>query len=292
MSNTLNFDLSLMGLGIGINHKIDEQETRTETHHRTEFFAQEVTLIVNAKLELEGAIIDGKVVKIDAKEILVEDVIDTVKSKNHFMQSGIDIMINFWNGFSISPQVSFGIGGSAKKNNLVQFISSITGQDVEIVAEKVTASLNQVTGSEDLKLFTEQRIITNRPKSSLHHQAWSLTGSVGIGLDGKINPSIIPMFEQDGARTSAIISTDLLEGLSTIHDWLDKIFNQPETTPNIKQIFNDPSDKIKSTQSEDDKQKLKDEQRKRIEKLDAEIMEGPKAKEYLDQNNEAKNMPY
>ena len=96
-------------------------------------------------------------------------------------------------------------------------------------AEKLTASLDAITGQEQVKIVAQERIATIRPAPHFHHQGWSIGASVSIGKDGKINPGFTPSFTEDGRRISATISEDLFTGFEAIIDKLTETFREIDT---------------------------------------------------------------
>jgi hypothetical protein len=182
--------------------------------------------MIDQGLTLQWAVIDVDVVRIDG-DSTIEDVVDKVRSRENFQQAGIGIAFNFWTG-TLSPYASVRAGRDVKDSDLVRFISQITGQDVEITAEKITASLDAITGHEQLRVLAKEKIVTDRPAPKFHHQGWSIGASVCIGKDGKINPSITPSFTEDGRRISAVVSADLFRGLNAIANTVTGNYAQQE----------------------------------------------------------------
>jgi hypothetical protein len=220
------FNLSLSSISAGVGVSSGSNEQRIETHHKSFFHGSNVTFMVDEGLTLQGAVIDGKVVRIDG-DVTIEDVVDKVRSREKFQQADIGIAFNFWTGV-LSPYASVRVGRDVQDSDLVRFISQITGQNVEITAEKITASLDAITGQEQLQVLAKERIVTDRPAPKFHHQAWSIGASVSIGKDGKFNPSITPSFTEDGRRISAVISADLFRGLNAIANTVTGNYAQQE----------------------------------------------------------------
>ena len=248
--NTINFDISLNGVSVGVSHMDGESKQDVSIHHATEFHAEEVTLVINKKLELEGAMIDGEAIDIEAEEITVKDVINRVKSRSNFVQVGVGVMFSFWGG-GFSPQVSASTGDGVKDSDLVQFVSGITGQDVEVTAKKITASLEAITGKVNVDEFVE----IQRPTSSKSESAWSVGGSFSVGKDGVPNPGLTFSHQEDDKRISSIISADLFEGLKEIGKWLDEKFgDMEETTRSVEKIL-PKEEKIKKKQTKEEESK-------------------------------------
>ena len=124
-------------------------------------------------------------------------------------------------------RLSYFVGSDkVKESDFVQFVSGITGQDVEVTAEKITASLDAITG----KVNADEFIETQRPTSSKSESACSIGASFSVGKDGVPNPGLTFSHQEDDVRISAIIFADLFEGLKAISEWLDEKFYDEETS--------------------------------------------------------------
>ena len=140
--NGFDFTLSLSGLSIGPRVTSGTQVSTQVTPDSTSFFGQNIMLIMDNKLELEGAIVDGTHVNIGAAEVAVKNVLETAASKSDFESFGIGIAI----GWSGSPMLTFtaGVGHNLKVNEFVRVISGITGKSISVVAKQISADLNQI----------------------------------------------------------------------------------------------------------------------------------------------------
>ena len=175
--------------------------------------------MVNDKLDLEGAVIDGRVVNVSAKEVLVRTVLDKFESSQSTKGFSVGVMMS-WQGAS-NPQISFNSQNKREGSNLIGFVSKITGVDATIVAENIASDLNEIIDKAEGKEF---RTSTTHGMSG--GISWSPDG------EGKLQPNVYanPYYENlnpDGTTTrmSAIISSDVVEGLRDAVQWMERELN-------------------------------------------------------------------
>ena len=105
ISDVIGVSFSLSGVSLNMEHSEFEGKESNETHSKTELWGNRVTLVVNDKLDLEGAVIDGRVVNVSAKEVLVRTVLDKFESSQSTKGFSVGVMMS-WQGAS-NPQISF-----------------------------------------------------------------------------------------------------------------------------------------------------------------------------------------
>jgi hypothetical protein len=222
-SDALSFDISLSGLSLMTGTAEMNQEDEQLMPQQSSFFGQEVIVVVNDRLEIEGTIIDGQQVEVEMPEVLAKNVLEKIRTKTDSVSFGVGVAIG-WDG-QVRPAFNIGVEKGLKDSSLAKFVSGITGERVEIVANRIVANLDQITARGELLMKGTRIDNSNNPKpTGVSHKTWSVQASLGQNIDGSLNPSLFASHARDGVRTSVHLSLDLFTGLKVISKYLDKAF--------------------------------------------------------------------
>ena len=290
-----SFDVggSLTGVKIGFSVGNSAAEMDAVSHVKAEIAGDDLELIVNGKLEIEGAEISGKKVKVDALEVMIQDVLDTVHSDSSGSSMSMGISIG-WKG-GILPYGSFSNMDHVKNSGFVSFISGITGERVEVVTKKLIYNVAQITESEELKIKADEIEYTEKLEGYEDERETRIRLSADIGFTEEGKPEVRAsggVYHKDNDFViSGYMSSNLLEGIKDVYKFInsgsgeeDEEAVEKEYLKFLKSLLNEEKEeeankKSNPAKGKEEKQKVGDQKEEELneakpqEKKEQEIIE-------------------
>jgi hypothetical protein len=235
-----SFDVSinLSGVSGGVSAYEAISSFEQTTNKPGTFTSKQVTIIVNEKLEIEGAIVNGQVVDIKASEIEIKQVLDTIRQEQESSSMSVGVTVS-WAG-AVTPYGSFNHADGVQQSQLVRFISGISGESVSITTKHLMYNIASISGREDLKIEADKITHTAMPEGEQIDQEAKIMLALSAGSDGKMRGSIAGSYKDDDFVISGGYFSAFSEGLGIIKQGMDKIIaphvNDPEVAnDNTKQ---------------------------------------------------------
>jgi hypothetical protein len=256
-TSSFNVGTSLNGVSFGVSFSEDSFQHNQVTHDPGTIYSQNILIKINDKLEIENAQINGEHVEVEAVIIKIKQVIDSSSSegKNRGTSMGINIG---WNG-DITPIISTEYAKMVKQSQVVQFISGITGESVEVTAKILSYNIEAITAKKDLKIVAENLDYISMPYVENIDTETQIAASISPRSDGKTN-YFVSIYSRDGNKVMSMAwGHAFAEGLNDIMEAFEK--EEPAQTNN--QIYYGGSgegsgEETSSSEKKESKSKTKD----------------------------------
>jgi hypothetical protein len=240
-SATIDLGVSLTGVSFAVSLADGNAQQTKEQHKAGTYHATNISIKVNNKLEIENAQINGKNVKVEALIIEIKQVIDS--SRIESQNSGISLGVNIgWNG-GLTPIASLSHSESLQQTQVVQFLSGISGETVEVTAKSLEYNVAAITATQDLEIRADNINYIALPRTENIDIAIQVTASIAPRADGK---SIYygSLYSKDGSKVMSIgWSSDLIEGLKDIIGGAESLLGKNDDGMNYKPLNQEPDQK-------------------------------------------------
>jgi filamentous hemagglutinin len=268
-----SFDIgaSLSGVSFGVS-VYDAMSSYEQTVNKAgTFTARQVTILVNEKLEIEAAMVNGQTVIVNASEIEIKQVLDTVRQEHESTGTSIGVTVT-WAG-AVIPYGSLNYADGVKQSQMMKFISGISGNDVTVTTKHLMYNVASITGDESLKIEADKITHTAMPEAEQIDTETKIMMALSAGADGKVRGSIAGSYKDGDFVISGGYFSSFMEGLDIIKDGLgissDNLGNdQDEPDDELSQLEaddeegEDDEDDIKPADSEEeDNKKDKDKEK-------------------------------
>ncbi len=260
-SSGVDVGVGLSGVSFAVSFAGGNAQQTGDQHQTGTYHATNISIKVNNKLEIENAQINGKDVEVEALIIEINQVIDSSRSKNQ--NSGISMGVNIdWSGV-LTPITSLSRSEGLQQTQVVQLISSISGETVEVTAKSLAYNIAAITATQDLEIKADNINYMTLPHTENIDTATQVAASITPRTDGK---SIYygSLYSKDGDKVMSIgWSSDLLEGIEDIRDGIKL----------LSEVNNDEQKSKPSKKEDNTKKEQESDQRKSESEADQEPKE-------------------
>ena len=172
-SSTFDVGVGLSGVSFTVSIGDGKVEQSQDQHNSGTYQATNISIKVNNKLEIENAQINGINVKVEALIIEIKQVVDSSVSKGQ--STGVSMGVNIGWGGGVTPILSVSNSESLQQSQVVQFISGISGETVEVIAARKSRMESpefkaKISGANhhNAKIIERYDLITNEVLETYH----------------------------------------------------------------------------------------------------------------------------
>ena len=231
-SSSIDLGVSLSGVSFGVSFAEGSYSQDQVIHKPGTYYAKNIYIKVNNKLEIENAQINGSNVTVEALAIEINQVIDSSRSESQNSGMSMGITIG-WSG-TITPTGSISYGESLKQSQVVQFISGISGETVEVTANTLAYNIEAIKAEENLAIKAENLNYIAMPKVENIDTEMQVTASVSARSDGKAN-YFGSLYTRDGKEVISVgWSSAFIEGLNDIKEGIEQYFEHEASSGGVE----------------------------------------------------------
>jgi hypothetical protein len=235
-SFTFDVGVGLSGVSFSVSIGDGKVEQSQEQYKSGTYQATNITIKVNNKLEIENAQINGINVKVEALIIEIKQVVDSSISKSQ--STGVSMGVNIgWTG-GVTPILSVSNSESLQQSQVVQLISGISGEIVEITASTLVSNIAAIEATQDLKVKADSINYIALPTTDNIDTETQVTASVTPRADGK-SVYYGSLYNRDGDKVMSIgWSSNLMEGIQDIRKGIESVLgsNSNDNQQGLKAI--------------------------------------------------------
>lgn len=220
-SSTFDVGVGLSGVSFTVSIGDGKAEQSQDQHQAGIYQATNISIKVNNKLEIENAQINGINVKVEALIIEIKQVVDSSMSKSQ--STGVSMGVNIGWGGEITPILSVSNSESLQQSQVVQLISGISGETVEVTANTLVSNIAAIEATQDLKVKADSINYIALPTVENIDTETQVTVSVSPRADGK-SVYYGSLYNRDGDKVMSIgWSSNLMEGIQDIRKGIESV---------------------------------------------------------------------
>jgi len=222
--------ISDQSFDIGINLQGVKFGVSAMRHTNSYFATDEIGALLQAgknvvistedDFSIKGGMVDGQKVIVNAKNIHIEDVLNTARSEGSTTSASAGVMVT-WSG-EILPYGSISASAQCKKLGKLYLANGITGESVVINGQSLTYNKQHLTP--DVAELNVLEIIEQPRLGELYSDiAQGASGGITIDKAGKAVPNIGASVNNDGVVISGYWSENVFAGYNFMKDKVSEL---------------------------------------------------------------------
>ncbi len=269
-SSSFDVRVSLSGVSFGVSFGNGNFQQDQAVHNSGTIHSKNVSIKINNRLEIENAQINGKNVTVEALSIEIKLVIDSARSTSESYGGSIGVTVG-WTG-TVMPTISAEYANAVQQSQVVHLLSGITGESVEVTAQKLTYNIETISAENDLNIKAESLEYIGLPQVENIDTELRLAASISPRSDGKAN-YFASIYSRDGDEVMSIgYSSAFMEGINIAKEFIAENFQKQQDvikTPQLQKI-NNKNEQTADKQEENKRTTDKPDDKAEPIKLDAE----------------------
>jgi len=223
-SSTFDVGVGLSGVSFTVSIGDGKVEQSQDQHNSGTYQATNISIKVNNKLEIENAQINGINVKVEALIIEIKQVVDSSVSKGQ--STGVSMGVNIGWGGGVTPILSVSNSESLQQSQVVQFISGISGETVEVTANNLISNIAAIEATKDLNIKADSINYIALPTIENIDTETQVTASILPRADGK-SVYYGSLYSKDGNKVMSIgWSSNLVDGIQDIRKGIESVLGR------------------------------------------------------------------
>jgi hypothetical protein len=237
-SSGIDINLGLSGLSFAVSFGDGNVQQTKEQHKAGTYHATNISIKVNNKLEIENAQINGKNVKVETLILEIKQVIDSSRTEGE--NSGISLGVNIGFDGGLTPIASLSHSESLQQTQVIQFLSGISGETVEVTAKSLEYNVAAITATQDLDIRAENINYIALPRTENIDTETQFATSITPRADGK-SSYFASLYNRDGNKVMSMgWSSDLIEGIKDIIGGAESLLGKNDDGMNYKPLNQEP----------------------------------------------------
>jgi|GEM_PF-2104545 len=293
--------LNKQSFDIGINLQGVKFGVSAMRHTNSYFATDEIGALLQAgknvvittedDFSIKGGMVDGQKVIVNAKNIHIEDVLNTARSEGSTTSASAGVMVT-WSG-EILPYGSISASAQCKKLGKLYLANGITGESVVINGQSLTYNKQHLTP--DVAELNVLEIIEQPRLGELYSDiAQGASGGITIDKAGKAVPNIGASVNNDGVVISGYWSENVFAGYNFMKDKVSElVYPAAKEAPINSALFASKEKELEAKKQteelaeaeNDNKGKEQKSSSARLADIDAQIMSHPDAQVQLGSND-------
>jgi hypothetical protein len=217
-SSSFDVGVSLSGVSFGVSFGKGNFEQDQVVHNSGTIHSKNVSIKINNKLEIENAQINGKNVTVEALSIEIKQVIDSSHSTSESYGGSLGVTVGWTE--TVMPTISAEYANAVQQSQVVHLLSGITGESVEVTAQKLTYNIETISAEKDLSIKAESLEYISLPQIENIDTEFRVAGSISPRSDGKTNYAA-SIYSRDGDEVMSIgYNSAFMEGINDIKEFL------------------------------------------------------------------------
>ncbi|RZI45292.1 hypothetical protein EDM53_05480 [Rickettsiales endosymbiont of Peranema trichophorum] len=213
-SRTGKIGVGLSGISLSYNYQKGTWSSESVKHRAGQINSKVIQLMVNDRLEIEGAVISGEKIKVKANEVEVKQVIERVKREQEIYGFSAGVLIG-WTG-TVLPEGSLSYESSLKESQMVKFISGISGNSIEMTTKHLIYNVAALKSEEELNVKADKVTEVPLPGNQEKEEHVSVMAALSVDAEGNMRGSVSGRYKNGDFVMSGGYFSGFMEGIGII----------------------------------------------------------------------------